>query len=46
MVCVDGGDPIVLVWLVLAREFRKERKMGEIVDVSVSTWYHGPNDCI
>ena len=44
MVCVVGVR--VLVWLVLVGEFRKERKMGEIVNESASTWYHGPNDCI
>ena len=32
--------------VVLVRELSKERKMGKIVNVSVSTWYHGPNDCI
>ena len=46
VVCVVDRDPRVLVWLVLIREFIKERKMGEIVNVSVSTWYHYPNDRI
>ena len=46
VVCVVDGDSRVLVWLVLVREFRKERKMGEIVGVSVSTWYRGPNNSI
>ena len=25
---------------------RKGNRTEEIVNVSVSTWYHGPNDCI
>ena len=36
----------VLVWLALMRECGKERRMGEIVNVSASIWHHGPNDCI
>ena len=26
--------------------FGKERKLGEILNVFVSTWYHRPNVCI
>ena len=46
MMCVVSGDPSVLVWLVLVRELGKERKIEEIVNVSVSTWYHDLNDCL
>ena len=36
----------VLVWLVLVRQFGRERKIREIVNVSAFTCYRGPNECI
>ena len=43
---VEILDGCNLVWMVLVREFGKERKNGETVNVFLSTWYHGPNDCM